>query len=471
MSNEIAIEDVIDPDLEITDSHHHLREQYERRYMLDELLADTADGHRVTTTIFVECRFGYDASQPAPLASIGEVRRIAEIAAESRRRGGTTVGGIVGFADLRMGDRVGEVLDKLADAGDGLLTGIRQVTAWDAESGIQAHPTNPGPRLLEHPLFRRGFRQLAMRGLAFDAWLYHTQLPELIDLINTFPDACVILDHFGGPLAVEPYASRSDEVQASWKRNLLALAHFPNVNLKIGGIDLPVIRGAYPGASTSSSSAELAEHWGPRLRWCIESFGPDRCMLESNFPVDKRTIESYRILWNAFKAIIAEYSPAEKVALVKGTADRVYLRHRRAADPGMPAGKDATTILRDPHKAEQSTSHDRLRSAKCRLPWLVLGCLVTQTKLRQRHPVAQRYEAGTYPLADGNLPLVLGQQWIVGANQVTDKAHGYQLILAATPPSNRSLLVKLDQHDRVRNPVAERRLDRVGDDLVAVDRA
>lgn len=190
MSNEIT-EDVIDPELEITDSHHHLREQNGRRYMLDELLADTADGHRVTTTIFVECRFGYDASQPATLASLGEVRRAAEIAAESRRRGGATVGGIVGFADLRIGDRVGEVLDKLADASDGLLVGIRQVTAWDAASEIHAHPTNPGPRLMEDPLFRRGFRQLAMHGLPFDAWLYHTQLPELIDLASGPSRMCV----------------------------------------------------------------------------------------------------------------------------------------------------------------------------------------------------------------------------------------------------------------------------------------
>jgi len=101
----------------------------------------------------------------------------------------------------------------LADTGDGLLTGIRQVTAWDAASEIPAYPTSPGPRLMEHPLFRHGFRQLAMRGLAFDAWLYHTQLPELIDLIRTFPDARVILDHFGGSLAAGPYvAARPDEV-------------------------------------------------------------------------------------------------------------------------------------------------------------------------------------------------------------------------------------------------------------------
>jgi predicted TIM-barrel fold metal-dependent hydrolase len=71
------------------------------------------------------------------------------------------------------------------------------------------------------------------------------------------------------------------------------------------------------------SSAELAAAWRPYIEACIEAFGPDRCMFESNFPVDKQSC-SYATLWNAFKRIAAPYPAREKAAMFFGTANRIY---------------------------------------------------------------------------------------------------------------------------------------------------
>jgi len=71
------------------------------------------------------------------------------------------------------------------------------------------------------------------------------------------------------------------------------------------------------------SSEELAAAWRPYVEACIEAFGPNRCMMESNFPVDKQSC-GYGVLWNALKRITQGCSAAEKAALYCGTAARVY---------------------------------------------------------------------------------------------------------------------------------------------------
>ena len=71
------------------------------------------------------------------------------------------------------------------------------------------------------------------------------------------------------------------------------------------------------------SSAEIARLWAPYIKTCIELFGPNRGLFESNFPVDKMGA-SWRTIWNAFKRITAGASADEKAALFSGTAARVY---------------------------------------------------------------------------------------------------------------------------------------------------
>jgi L-fuconolactonase len=316
-------EAVIDPQLEITDSHHHLWDHRDPPYLLDDLLEDCDSGHRVTKTVFVECLWGWDEEPRSPqLAPVGEVRRAAAVAEESRRRASNAIAAIVAFADLRHGAAVGEVLDELVSAGAGLVVGIRQTSAWDPSPAISAHPTRPEPGMLADPAFLEGFRQLAARGLTYDAWLYHTQLEELAALAACFPGVSIVVNHLGGPLDIGPYAGAAEEVRARWEHGLRRLAACPNVYLKLGGIGMPKLAGDRPSAAAPTSWT-IADRWRDQARSCIDLFGVERCMFESNFPVDKPYC-SYRVLWNAFKLMVEDGSADDKSWLFRRTADRVY---------------------------------------------------------------------------------------------------------------------------------------------------
>ena len=72
-----------------------------------------------------------------------------------------------------------------------------------------------------------------------------------------------------------------------------------------------------------ASSQQLAEAWGPLFKYCIDTFGPDRCMFESNFPPDKDSV-SYPVIWNAFKRVAAAYTADEKRSLFYGAAAKAY---------------------------------------------------------------------------------------------------------------------------------------------------
>ena len=172
------------------------------------------------------------------------------------------------------------------------------------------------------PTFRRGFARLAPLGLSFDAWLFYPQLPDLMDLLRVFPDSPVILDHAGGILGIPPHVHR-EEVFAIWRSHIHQLARFPNLSVKIGGLGMLYCGWDFHLRDVPPSSTDLALAWRPYVETCIEVFGPQRCMFESNFPVDKQSC-SYGALWNAFKRITQACSSAEKAALYHGTAARVY---------------------------------------------------------------------------------------------------------------------------------------------------
>jgi predicted TIM-barrel fold metal-dependent hydrolase len=201
--------------------------------------------------------------------------------------------------------------------------GIRHAAGWEASDQVRNSHTNPPPGLLGDARFRRGFAELAPRGLTFDAWLYHPQLPELTDLAKAFPDTTIILDHFGGPLGIGPYAGRRAEVFAAWKASIRALADCPNVVVKLGGLVMPLNGFGFHKREQPIGSVELAEATRDWYLHTIECFGVERCMFESNFPVDKASV-SYRVLWNSFKRIAAGFSAAERAALFHDTAVRVY---------------------------------------------------------------------------------------------------------------------------------------------------
>lgn len=320
-----VVEEVLEPDLPICDPHHHLWDHPGRRYLIDELLADTGSGHHVVATVFVECMSMYRAGGPAVMRPVGETEFVNGIAAMSAsgRYGPTRVAaGIVSFADLTLGDRVGDVLDAHLSSSP-RFRGIRHAAGWDASDQVRNSHTNPPPGLYADATFRRGFAQLGRRGLSFDAWLYHPQIPELTGLAQAFPDTAIVLDHLGGPLGIGPYEGRREEILAYWKGAVRDLARCPNVVAKLGGLVMPINGLAFHRRERPATSSELVQATREWYLHAIDCFGPARSMFESNFPVDKASC-SYHVLWNSFKRLVAGFGAGDKAALFHDTAARVY---------------------------------------------------------------------------------------------------------------------------------------------------
>lgn len=318
-------ESALEPDLPIVDSHHHFWIDTRGRYLFDELAADLRAGHNVLSTVYVQTGLTMYRRYGAPeLQCLGEVEFANGMAAigENGLLGKTRFcAGIVGFADLRLGDRVEPVLDGLMAAGNGRLKGIRQNMVWDPVN--EGHHTAQIRHLALDSAFRQGLSHLGPRGLSFDAWIFYPQLDELIDLLRAFPETVMVLNHVGGILGVGHHAGRRAEVFDIWRASMRLLSSFPNLYVKIGGFGMPRCGWDFHLRDQPAGSEELADAWRPYVETCLDLFGPDRCMMESNFPVDMCTA-GYGVIWNAYKRITASLSPDEKDRLYRGTASRVY---------------------------------------------------------------------------------------------------------------------------------------------------
>lgn len=335
-------EDAIDPLQPIIDSHHHLLDRRPRpilpegtrrhqRYLGDDLIEDIrGSGHNVVDTVFVECLSMYREDAADPFRPVGEVQFVQGIAAMAASglygKGVRCCGAIVGFADLTLGAGVEPVLRALMDSGEN-FRGIRHSHAWHESPEIanSHHPTSDIADLLGRDDFRAGFAVLSKLGLTFDCWGYHTQLTEVTDLATAFPDATIILNHMGGPLVCGPYEDqRAGQVFDTWENGIRLVAGCPNVLVKVGGFGMPIY-GFDLGGVEPPSSQTLAETWKPYFEILIDAFGAERCMFESNFPVDKVSF-SYTSLWNAFKLIAMDLcmTTAQKNDLFFGTAARTY---------------------------------------------------------------------------------------------------------------------------------------------------
>jgi predicted TIM-barrel fold metal-dependent hydrolase len=319
-------EEILDPAQRIIDPHHHLWDRPGWRYLLDEILADLRSGHDVRATVLVQARAFHRADGPEELRPIGETQFAAGIAAmcESGTYGDLRVcAGIVGHADLTRGAAAGAVLDAHIAAGNGRFRGIRHSATWDPDPEMLNPAYAPAEDMLDTPGFRAGFAELERRGLSFDAWLYFHQIPRLTRLARDFPGVPIVLNHCGGVLGTRGYAGRRDEVFSAWSANMRALASCPNVMVKCGGLGMRLPGFGLEQHPIAPSSTMLAEVWRPWMEPIIEMFGTERCMFESNFPVDKGGF-GYAAGWNAFKRLAAGASEAEKDDLFRGTAARFY---------------------------------------------------------------------------------------------------------------------------------------------------
>jgi predicted TIM-barrel fold metal-dependent hydrolase len=323
-----VIEEALEPALPIIDAHHHIWatapvEPWEP-YDASALIADKGGaGHNVVATVYVDSHANYRTNGPQEYRVVGETEFAEGIAEEGLALGGTAKGicaGIVAHADLMLGSAVGPVLDAHIEASK-RFRGIRFMTAIDPDLPPVYGATVPG--LMMEQRFREGFAELARRGLSFDAWLFQPQLPELISLVEDFPEANIILDHIGGPIGIGRYADRRADAFAQWKRDMTRLAAHPNVSVKLGALNMSFTgmdAVDLPRPHTSQETADLQRN---HILTAIDLFGPARCMFESNFPVDMRSI-SYTLLWNSFKRITIDLGADERADLFVNTAKRVY---------------------------------------------------------------------------------------------------------------------------------------------------
>lgn len=337
-------EAILEPDLPIIDPHHHLwdlrpvvgafpeplhpfvatiaRTPY---YTFNELHADATSGHNVIGTVYMECGAFYRAGASDALKVVGELEYVNGVAAQSASGlyGDLRLcAGIVGHADLRLGDGARAVLESLIATTD-RFKGIRHQGAWDADPAVLGPPFHAPGGLYADPVFRQGFRHLGELGLTFDAWVLEPQLGEVIALARAFPDQAIVLDHCGTPLGTASYHGKLHERFEIWRAAIHELATCPNVSVKLGGLAMSFCGMPDHGPEAGLSSETLAAMWRPYIETCIEAFGPTRAMFESNYPVDKWGA-SYAVLWNAFKHLTLGASADEKRALYAGTAARVY---------------------------------------------------------------------------------------------------------------------------------------------------
>ncbi|KRF22405.1 amidohydrolase [Phycicoccus sp. Soil802] len=332
--------EVLDVDLEIVDAHHHLwpaagavvslqpgpgqqvqkgsRVPDSQAYSLADFTTDATAGHRVVGSVFVECSAFYRSEGPERSRPVGETEAVARLASPYG-----LCSGIVAFADLMLGSAVGEVLDEHQEVGGERFKGIRHSVAWDSDPEVFATYRRPPAGLLLDKAFLAGAGQLAERGLTFDTWLNFHQLPELVTFAAHHPDLTVVLDHLGGPAVTGRHAHRRNDVREEWRAGIIAASRQRNVVIKLGAVGMRAFTGAELFDGGPASAQAIADYWADDIRFCIDTFGPDRCMFESNFPVD-RALCDYVTLWNAFKLIAAPYSRPERSQLFAGTASSTY---------------------------------------------------------------------------------------------------------------------------------------------------
>jgi L-fuconolactonase len=326
-------ETALEPNIPVVDAHHHLYERVGLRYLLEEMHQDLRSGHDIRATVYVQGRAMYREDASEELMPVGETEfanGIAAMSASGSYGRPRLCAGIVGYADLMLGDAVRPVLERHMAAAGGLaeeggrFRGIRRTVAWDEDDSLfNAHAYKTTENMMDSKSFRAGFLHLSKLGLTFDAWLLFPQIPRLTALARAFPETAIVLDHCGGPVRTGRFAGHSDDVFKEWKASLQALSQCPNVCVKLSGMGMHMYGFDWSSRDRAPSSEELANAWRPWIETCIESFGSSRCMYASNFPVDKGSY-GYGIGLNAMKRLMNDASIDEKDDVFWRSAARFY---------------------------------------------------------------------------------------------------------------------------------------------------
>jgi predicted TIM-barrel fold metal-dependent hydrolase len=256
---------------------HHILEAVEpiqaQRYWADDWIAESRFSN-VVKSIHVECAVG----TPDPVEETRWLQAFADRLGHPH--------GIVAEVHLAQRD-AGDVIAQHLDFPN--MRGVR-------DFGV-------GEYLLD-PAWRRGFAYLRQHDLVYCVDPRPETLAQIKDLALAFPDTTISLDHAGFPL------SRDDDYLAFWRAGMASLAEAPNVIVKVSALGMGDPRW------TVDSMRPLVLH-------AIESFGVERTIFGTNWPVD-RLFSSYPDVIDAYAAIIADLSHAEQVALFSGNAERYF---------------------------------------------------------------------------------------------------------------------------------------------------
>jgi len=302
--------------------------------MVEDYIDDAEAGHRIVATIYSETQAFIRRDGPEHLRPLGEVEfanGVGAVAASGVYGDIRVCSGIVGYADMRFGDRIAELLDKAMGIAPDRFRGVRQITMeHSSKAPFRFITLRPPAGVLEDPAFRQAFRHLAPRGLIFDAAVFNHQLHKIADLADAFPETTMTLNHMGVAMGLDVSAAGRAALFETWKGQLAEVARRPNIHCKVGGLGLPFWGFGFEKREDPIGYQELARTWRPYVETAIELFGADRCMMESDFPPDGRSA-GFVPIWNALKHIVAGASPDEKAALFHQTAARVH----RLALPGL----------------------------------------------------------------------------------------------------------------------------------------
>ena len=324
-------ESALEPELAVIDAHHHLWPkspipEFEPWGVREAIDYKVNSGHNVVATVHVEAHANYWDQGPAELRCVGEtefVNNAAQKAIEIDDRAKGFCEGIVGAGNMMLGSDLDRVLQAHQEQAPDRFKGIRFNIAsdpdWVAPKGFELEPG-----LIDKAEFRAAFEKLAERNLSYDTWLMHPQLPDVARLANEFPETTIIVSHVGSPMRIGRFADDKEAAFADWQEALSSCADSPNIFLKLGGLHLSYTGLRVPlEASKPRTSSEIAEVQGPHILTAIEIIGADRCMFETNMPVDGMQTTP-TVLWNAYKRISENLSSEDRSNLFSGTAVRAY---------------------------------------------------------------------------------------------------------------------------------------------------
>jgi L-fuconolactonase len=302
----------------ICDPHvHFFPASREHPYSVADLQADQSSGPRITATVYIEAANSFRTEGRPALRPVGETEWVVQ------QDPAGVISGIVGYVDLRLGDAVEEVVEAHCTAGRGRFRGVRFRTNWDDHPEIPNSRFADAPGLLTHASVHQGAAALARLGMTLDVFVYFLQLNEVLELALAHPDLPIVVNHFGAPLGIGPYAGKRDETLVALRRGLQPLAQTGNVYLKLGGLGWPGHGLGWELRAEPPSATEVANAWAPLHAWCIDTFGPERCMCESNYPVDRVSLP-YRTIWDAHLAMTHGLTERERSAVLHDTAARFY---------------------------------------------------------------------------------------------------------------------------------------------------